>query len=163
MSARSLRGRVAVAGIGESDYSKRGEAKEPEFVLHWETGRDYPGRPDHGTEFVGADGRTLRVWRGGWRLLDPSGKDLSKEPSEPTNDHWQNWLDCLRSREQPRSNLASMAQTTIVCHLANVSLLAGRTVAWDKTRMDLVGPTGRDTQSYQREYRKPWVHPEPVL
>ncbi len=33
MSTRSLRGRVAIAGIGESTYYKRGEAKEPEFVL----------------------------------------------------------------------------------------------------------------------------------
>jgi acetyl-CoA acetyltransferase len=33
MSARTLRGRVAIAGIGESEYSKRGAAKEPEFVL----------------------------------------------------------------------------------------------------------------------------------
>ena len=33
MSARSLRGRVGIAGVGESEYSKRGEAKEPEFVL----------------------------------------------------------------------------------------------------------------------------------
>jgi len=30
---RTLRGRVAIAGIGESTYYKRGEAKEPEFVL----------------------------------------------------------------------------------------------------------------------------------
>ncbi|HKC52027.1 MAG TPA: acetyl-CoA acetyltransferase [Myxococcota bacterium] len=33
MSARTLRGRVAIAGVGESEYSKRGAAKEPEFVL----------------------------------------------------------------------------------------------------------------------------------
>jgi acetyl-CoA acetyltransferase len=33
MSTRTLRGRVAVAGVGESEYTKRGEAKEPEFVL----------------------------------------------------------------------------------------------------------------------------------
>src|SRR5258705_11608772 len=30
---RTLRGKVAVAGIGETAYCKRGEAKEPEFVL----------------------------------------------------------------------------------------------------------------------------------
>ena len=53
--------------------------KDPDFVLHWETGRDHPGRPDHGTEFVSADGRTLRVWRGGWKVLDPDGKELPKE------------------------------------------------------------------------------------
>lgn len=133
--------------------------KNPDFVLHWETGRDYPGKPDHGTEFVGADGRTLRVWRGGWVLLDPSGKELPKEQAEPTNDHWQNWIDCVKSREQPRSNLASMAQTTIVCHLANVSLLAGDSVGWSKEKMDLVGHAGRDTGSYHREYRKPWKLP----
>ena len=39
-------------------------------------------------------------------MRSPDGKDLPKEPAEATNDHWQNWLDCLKSREQPRSNLA---------------------------------------------------------
>jgi acetyl-CoA acetyltransferase len=33
VTPRTLRGRVAIAGIGESAYYKRGEAKEPEFVL----------------------------------------------------------------------------------------------------------------------------------
>ncbi len=33
MAHRTLRGVVAVAGIGETAYCKRGEAKEPEFVL----------------------------------------------------------------------------------------------------------------------------------
>ena len=133
--------------------------KDPDYVLHWETGRDHPGRPDHGTEFVSADGRTLRVWRGGWLILDADGKELPKEQAPPTNDHWDNWLECVKSRQQPRSNLASMAQTTIACHLANVSLLAGETVRWSKEKMDLVGKAGRDTQSYYREYRKPWKLP----
>lgn len=133
--------------------------KDPEFVLHWQTGRDFPGKPDHGTEFVGADGRTVRVWRGGWKVFDPSGKELPKEESPATNDHWDNWLECLKSREQPRSNLASMAQTTIVCHLANCSILAGETVHWDKKTMDIVGKAGKETGSYSREYRKPWKLP----
>jgi predicted dehydrogenase len=133
--------------------------KDPDFLLHWETGRDHPGRPDHGTEFVGADGRTVRVWRGGWLVLDPGGKELPKEAAPPTNDHWQNWLDCLKSRAQPRSNLASMAQTTIVCHLVNCAVLAGESVRWSKAQMDIVGKAGKDTTSYFREYRKPWTLP----
>lgn len=133
--------------------------KNPDFVLHWETGRDFPGKPDHGTEFVSADGRTVRVWRGGWQLLAPDGAQLPKERAEPTNDHWSNWLECLKTREQPRSNLASMAQTTIVCHLANASVLAGETVRWSKEQMDIVGRAGKNTSSYQREYRKPWKLP----
>lgn len=31
--ARSIRGQVAIAGVGESTYSKRGQAKHPEYVL----------------------------------------------------------------------------------------------------------------------------------
>ncbi|MEZ4334285.1 MAG: acetyl-CoA acetyltransferase [Myxococcota bacterium] len=31
--ARSIRGKVAIAGVGESTYYKRGQAKEPEYVL----------------------------------------------------------------------------------------------------------------------------------
>ena len=65
----------------------------------------------------------------------------------------------MKTREQPRSNLASMAQTTIVCHLANVALLAGETVHWSKEQMDIVGRAGKDTQSYHRPYRKPWKLP----
>ncbi|MCH8273548.1 MAG: Gfo/Idh/MocA family oxidoreductase [Armatimonadetes bacterium] len=133
--------------------------KDPDFVLHWFFGRDHPGKPGHGTEFVSADGKTLRVWRGGWTVLDASGKELPKEQAEPTNDHWSNWLDCLKSREQPRSDIASMAQTTIVCYLANAALFSGETVRWDKKRMDIVGRAGKDTRAYQREYRKPWSLP----
>lgn len=33
MSDRTLRGKVAVAGVGETDYYKRGEAPDPEFKL----------------------------------------------------------------------------------------------------------------------------------
>lgn len=133
--------------------------RNPDFVLHWETGRDYPGRPDHGTEFVSEDGRTLTVWRGGWRIRSADGKELPREEVPGVSDHWQDWVDCIRSRQQPRSDLASMAQTTIVCHLANAALLAGAPVRWDKARMDIVGSTGKNTLAYQREYRKPWKLP----
>jgi predicted dehydrogenase len=133
--------------------------KDPDFILHWETGRDVMGRPDHGTEFIGAEGRVVRAWRGGWKIMDPFDEEVKKEPGEETTDHWRNWLDCLRTREQPRSNLASMAQTTITCHLANCSYLSGETVHFDKAKMDIVGKAGKDTPSYYREYRKPWKLP----
>ena len=52
-----------------------------------------------------------------------------------------------------------MAQTIIVCHLANASYLAGQTVRWDKAAMDIIGSAGKQTGSYYREYRKPWKLP----
>jgi predicted dehydrogenase len=133
--------------------------KDPDFLLHWETGKDQPGRPDHGTEFVSADGKTLQVSRGGWSIMDPKGEPIPKERIPATNDHWQNWLDCVKSREQPRSNIASMAQTTITCHLINVALDAGESVQFSKEKMDIVGKTGKNSIYYAREYRKPWKLP----
>ena len=132
---------------------------DPDFVLHWETGRDHVNKDGSGAEFVAEDGKSLMVWRGGWVVRDAEGKELPKEEATPTNDHWQNWVDCVKSRQQPRSNLASMAQTTITCHLANVALLAGETVDFDKSKMDIVGKAGKNTSSYSREYRKPWKLP----
>ncbi len=131
----------------------------PDFVMHWSVGRDHPGKPGHGTEFVNAEGKTLRVWRGGWLILDPDGKELAKEESPPVGDHWRNWLDCLKTRAAPRADLISVAQTTIVCHLVNASLYSGQTVRWDKSKMDIVGRAGRETMAYSREYRKPWTLP----
>jgi predicted dehydrogenase len=133
--------------------------QNPDFLLTWETGKDQIDRPDHGTEFVSADGRSVRVWRGGWNITDPKGELLPKERTPATNDHWQNWVDCVKSREQPRSNLASMAQTTITCHLINIALLAGEPVRWSKEKNDIEGKAGRHSIYYAREYRKPWKLP----
>lgn len=130
--------------------------KDPDWVLHWSILRDHPGKPSHGTEFVSEDGRTLRVWRGGWLLLDAEGKELPKEESDAPPNHWRDFVDCAKTRRQPRAHLPSVAQTTVVCHLANVAMDAGRTVIWNEARQDLVGRTGRDSEAYRREYRKPY-------
>ncbi len=133
--------------------------KDPDLLLTWGTGQDQVGRPDHGTEFVSTDGRTLRVWRGGLKVWDKYGVAIPMENTPPTNDHWQNWVDCVKSREQPRSNIASMMQTTVTCHLINVALLAEESLTWSKEKMDLVTKAGKNTIYYHREYRKPWSLP----
>jgi hypothetical protein len=84
---------------------------------------------------------------------------MDKEESPAVNDHWQNWLDGVRTRQQTRSSLASMAKTTMVCHLANIAYLSSETIRFDRSKMDLVGKAGKNTTSYFREYRKPYTLP----
>lgn len=133
---------------------------DPDFVMHWAINRDHPGKPGHCTEFVSSDGRTLRVWRGGWLLLDPDGKELPKEePIKPPN-HWRDWVDCVKTRSKPRADLVSVAKTTIVCHMSNASLMSGETVRWNDKAWDLEGKAGKQTTAYRREYRKPWSLPK---
>lgn len=134
--------------------------KNPDWVLHWSIGRDHPGKEGHGTEFVSADGKTLRVWRGGWVVLDANGKEIPKESGNPPPNHWRDFLDCVKSRKQPRAHLVSVAQTTSVCHLANIALYSGETVRFDKAKMDVVSRAGRNTQAYRREYRRGYELPK---
>ncbi len=133
--------------------------ENPDVVMTWSTGRDYANRPDCGVEWVGADGRCVRCWRGGWSVHEASGEPMDKEESPAVNDHWQNWLDGVRTRQQTRSSLASMAKTTMVCHLANIAYLSSETIRFDRSKMDLVGKAGKNTTSYFREYRKPYTLP----
>lgn len=129
---------------------------DPQFVMTWSVLRDHPGKPGHCTEFVSADGKTLRVWRGGWTILGPDGKEIPKEEAPAPPNHWRDFLDCVKTRQKPRADLSSVAQTTIVCHLVNASLYSGQSVKWDKKRMDIVGSVGKETMAYERPYRDPW-------
>lgn len=138
--------------------------RNPDLVLHWETGRKPLDQDvDHGSQFIGVDGRTLTVWRGGWRIQDAAGNDLPLETAPPVPDsHMADFLRGVRERRETRSSLHSMARTTIVCHLANAALQSGQTVRWDSKRFDIDGREGRNTLAYRRPYRKPWVLPRYV-
>ena len=155
--------------------------KFKDFVLHWQTGRrgqEYgygrqvpagdggPQRPpqdilDNGTAFIAGDGKSLVVWRGGWMVRDAQGNELPKTRDEsiPHHDHMRDFFECVKERRQPRSNIASMYQTTAVCHLANAAFITGETIRWDKEKDDIVGKAGKDAMPYAREYRKPWKLP----
>jgi len=134
--------------------------KDHDFSMHWSIGRDHPGKEGHGTEFVSADGRTLRVWRGGWKVLDPGGKELPKESAAPPPNHWRDFVDCVKSRSKPRADIGSVAQTTIVCHLSNVALSSGEIVKWDAAKHDIAGKAGKNCLAYHRPYRKGYKLPE---
>lgn len=136
----------------------------PDHVLHWETNRrGLDGEHDHGTQFLADDGTTLNIWRGGWWIQDPEGKELPR-PAEPEGmdglvAHVRDFLQCVESRDQPRADIASMAKTTIVCHLINAAYLAGETVRWSNDQDDIDGTPGKDTLPYRRDYRPPWELP----
>ena len=53
--------------------------KDPDWILHSRPGGPFPGRPEQGVEFVGAEGKTVRAWRGGWEILDKDGTMLPKD------------------------------------------------------------------------------------
>ena len=120
-----------------------------------------------GSLFIGENGRVL-VDRSGWSIVDRDGNPVEKPASArlvgsaggPSN-HQTEWLQCLRTRQQPRSDISSMHQTTTVCHLANLAYLRGGAIEWDAAKETVKNDTkAMDLLPYQRPYRQPWSLPK---
>jgi predicted dehydrogenase len=53
--------------------------------------------------------------------------------------HMGNFFDCVRTREQPISDVASQHRSVSVCHLANISMRLGRKLTWNPETETFVG------------------------
>jgi predicted dehydrogenase len=145
----------------------------PGFNMIWEhmlgVGRG-PEAREHGVEFHGNNG-VLVVDRAGWEIYpetDAIGKTRQyKIPGMPRKSagtadyhamHIQNFVDCMRSRERPNSDVEIGHNSMIACHLANIAQRLGRLIKWDVEREMVVGDS--EAQQYvSRAYRAPWKLP----
>ena len=53
--------------------------------------------------------------------------------------HMGNFFDCIRSREQPLSDVVSQHQSVATCHIGNISMRLGRPLKWDPAAELFVG------------------------
>jgi predicted dehydrogenase len=95
-------------------------------------------------------------------LLEAKPEFWTKELADTTgNDreqfvlHVRNFLDCIKSRKTPHSDLESGHRVSTVCHLANLSLRLGRKLRWDAAKEDIVGDA-EASRWLERPYRAPW-------
>jgi predicted dehydrogenase len=82
-------------------------------------------------------------------------EDKTGDEREQFTRHVRNFLDCVKSRETPISDLESGHRVSTMCHLANLSLRLGRTLTWDAKREEVIGDTTASEQ-LSRPYRAPW-------
>ncbi len=100
---------------------------------------------------------------GGWQVFD-AHKDIiaSQHGRQSDRLHIRNFLDCVRSREQPAADVAQGHASTLLCHLANAAWLAGN----GTLRFDPEAETFPDEPAANaflgRSYRSPWRLPDPV-
>jgi predicted dehydrogenase len=82
-------------------------------------------------------------------------EDKSGDSKRQYIDHAQNFLDCIKSRKTPNSDLASSHWVSTTCHLANISLRTGRKVVWDAAAKNI--RDDKDASAMlERPYRAPW-------
>lgn len=139
--------------------------KFADFVMQWEIHVGSPGLDGgglHGTEFLGQNA-TLTVDRARHFFVHKGKEFAAKIETKHALeiDHERNFLDCVKTRERPRSDIESMHYTTTMCHLANASYLLGRSLKWDwETESFVDDREANRCDAYCREYRKPWKRPK---
>jgi predicted dehydrogenase len=83
-------------------------------------------------------------------LVDQSGDEYDQ-----FRRHARDFLDCVRSRREPVSDLEGAHRVATACHLANLSLRLGRSLRWDEKRESIIGDPEADAM-LERPYRAPW-------
>jgi predicted dehydrogenase len=91
----------------------------------------------------------------GRKLRTERVEDRSGDQREQFREHARNFLDCVKSRAAPISDLESGHRVATACHLANISLRLRRKVRWDAERESILGDD-EAARMLVREYRAPW-------
>jgi predicted dehydrogenase len=162
-----LTGPVEVSGRGE--FPSRG-------IYDGATRYWVDARYADGTPFVLAGGypeiQSGTKWIGdrGWVWVDrgeletqPAG--LVHEVIGPneirltrSRDHYQNFLDCVRSRALTIAPVEIAHRSASVGHLGVIAIETGRTIRWDPATESIVGDPGAE-RLLARAYRKPYQLP----
>ncbi len=80
----------------------------------------------------------------------------------PEVEHFDNFVQCVRSRDLPNADIEQGHRSTLMCQLANISYrLGGRKLVVNPETETLVDDAEANGM-LKREYRAPWVVPENV-
>jgi predicted dehydrogenase len=78
-----------------------------------------------------------------------------------SDDHMQNWLDCIRSRKMPVSDVEVGHRSATLCHLCGIARWLGRPLRWDPEKETF--PDDDEANGYlDRPKRAPYQLPDPV-
>ncbi len=115
--------------------------------------------PANGVRFIGTKGE-VEVNRGMIRstpdgiLRDPLGAD-DVHLYDSHNDHFGNFIDCIKSRELTICPTLVGAGSITMCHLGNIAHWTGRSFGWDPVKRELLGDDELKRWTY-RPMRAPW-------
>jgi predicted dehydrogenase len=116
---------------------------------------------DNGILFEGEQGR---IFVNREKLTGKPVEEMASNPlpedalvkvykGKPLTDHMTNFFNCLKSREEPISDIWSHHRALSTCHLANIALRLDREIKWDPQQEAIVGD--EQAQSFvSREQRR---------
>ncbi|HPP54756.1 MAG TPA: gfo/Idh/MocA family oxidoreductase, partial [Thermoguttaceae bacterium] len=129
----------------QPESRQRGDAlcSQPKVFCRYPNGvvMELGNGPAGGAIFIGANGR-ITIDRGKV-VSDPP--ELAKEPLTDkdirlyvSNDHIQNWLECIKTRAKCVCDEEVGHRSASVCHLANITRRLGRRLQWDPVKEQFI-------------------------
>ncbi len=73
----------------------------------------------------------------------------------PADFHVRDFLDCVKTRSQPRANADAACYSHITCHAANIALFLGRKVKYDPIKNEFIGDEEAN-RLRSEALREPW-------
>lgn len=137
----------------------------PSYMLIWEhkagLNNGLNGR-SWGVEWNGTEGSII-LNDSGWEIITEKSKanvESKRSPGsgDPRPAHVRNFLDCVKTRQQPVLNLERGHHVSSVAHLGNIAYRTGRKLTWDAANEKIVGDSEAD-KLIGVHYRKPWKLP----
>ncbi|MBN2217284.1 MAG: Gfo/Idh/MocA family oxidoreductase [Pirellulales bacterium] len=120
------------------------------------------GRTPFGVAFEGTEGSAF-AWRGGVLRTTPARLRRIVEHDEPrvalenvTADHFQNWIDCIRSRGETRAPVEVAHRSTTLANIGVISMALGRPVDWNPRTERFVGDDEAN-RMLSSPMRAPWT------
>jgi len=75
---------------------------------------------------------------------------------QDSKSHHQNFLECIRSREQPIANVEIGHRSSTVCHLGNIAMLLKRPLKWNPAKEEFIGDDAANRMRW-RPARAKWA------
>jgi predicted dehydrogenase len=164
-SASSSGGKFVFEDNSETPDSQITVYEFPTYMLVWEhkagLNNGLNGR-SWGVEWNGTEG-TLILNDSGYEIITERKKanlDSERKPGspDPRPAHVRNFLECMKTREQPVLNLEKAHHVSSVAHLGNIAYRAKRKIYWDPVKERITGDEEADKLS-RVAYRAPWNLP----
>jgi glucose-fructose oxidoreductase len=134
-------------------------------ITNW----DIRGRFANGVPFTFKDGpdKTTFVGENGWVAASRAGIEAEPKallstrikPGEirllQATNHYQNFIDAVKTRRPPASPIESAVQSDFVSHLCDIAIRTGRKIQWDPVKEEIVGDSIA-SRMMARPMRAPW-------
>ena len=86
-----------------------------------------------------------------------AGRKVAEIGGYPATFHIRDFLDCVKSRGQPKCNAQVACQSHIVCHASNIAVFLNRTLKYDPKKNEFLGDDEAN-RLRSEAIREPWVY-----